>query len=338
MPPDNPNGFNAHLARFGDWQLVHNYAPTTVETRERALKGFFVWAEARGLFDPKDITRPVLERYQRHLYYYRKVDGNPLSFRTQAARLTPIRAYFKWLARENHILFNPASELELPRPESRLPKAVLSVEEVERVLAQPDITTPHGLRDRALLELLYTTAMRRAELTGLKLWDIDYGRRAVTIHGKGRKDRIVPLAERAQAWLEKYRDEARPLLSSGRGERALFIGRFGQPFETKRLTKKVGRYVRESGIKKPGACHLFRHTAATLMLENGADIRFIQALLGHASLETTQVYTRVSIAKLTQIHAATHPGARLGRVKTPHEVDEREALLLALAAEDEGED
>lgn len=336
---NKPNGFAAHLARFSEWQLVRNYSPSTVETRERTLRSFFIWAEDRGIYSPKGVTRPILERYQRHLYFYRKKDGNPLSFRTQGARLTPVRAYFKWLAKENHILFNPASELELPRPESRLPKAVMTAGEAERVLAQPNIKTPHGLRDRALLELLYTTAMRRGEVSGLKLWDIDYGRKAVTIRqGKGHKDRIVPLAERAQAWLEKYRDEARPLLSNGTGERALFIGRFGAPFETKRLTKKVGRYVRESGIDKPGACHLFRHTAATLMLENGADIRFIQALLGHAKLDTTQVYTRVSITKLAEIHAATHPGAGLGRGGNPLEPDEKQALLAALEAECADED
>jgi len=152
--------FEAYLARFSDWQLVHNYSPKTVETRERALRAFFTWAEMRSLTHPKDVTRPILQRYQ---------------------RLTPIRAFFKWLARENHILYNPAGELDMPRPEQRL----------------PDIETAAGLRDRAIMELLYATAMRRAEAAGLKLWDIDYGRRAITIReGKGGKDRIVPLRTR----------------------------------------------------------------------------------------------------------------------------------------------
>ena len=314
--------FEAYLARFSDWQLVHNYSPKTVETRERALRAFFTWAEMRSLTHPKDITRPILQRYQRHLYFYRKKDGNPLSFRTQASRLTPIRAFFKWLARENYILYNPAGELDMPRPEQRLPKAILSPEEVERVLLQADIETPAGLRDRAIMELLYATAMRRAEAAGLKLWDIDYGRRAITIReGKGGKDRIVPLSERLEAWLVKYRDEARPRFSVSTTEPTLFINRFGQPIEDKRLTKNIGKYVRAAGIKKQGACHLFRHTAATLMLENGADIRFIQALLGHASLETTQIYTQVSITKLAEIHNATHPGAKLNKRLSDEQMD-----------------
>ena len=320
---DSPvSDFEAYLAQFSDWQLVHNYSPKTVETRERALRGFFKWAEMRSLTHPKDVTRPILQRYQRHLYFYRKKDGNPLSFRTQASRLTPIRAFFKWLARENHILYNPAGELDMPRPEQRLPKAILSAQEVERVLLQADIATPAGLRDRAIMELLYATAMRRAEAAGLKLWDIDYGRRAITIReGKGGKDRIVPLSERLEAWLVKYRDEARPRFSVSTNESTLFINRFGQPIEDKRLTKNIGKYVRAAGIKKQGACHLFRHTAATLMLENGADIRFIQASLGHASLETTQIYTQVSITKLAEIHNATHPGAKLNKRLTDEQMD-----------------
>ena len=144
-PKTTVSDFEAYLARFTDWQLMHNYSPKTVETRERALRGFFTWAEMRSLTHPKDVTRPILQRYQRHLYFYRKKDGNPLSFRTQASRLTPIRAFFKWLARENHILYNPAGELDMPRPEQRLPKAILSAQEVERVLLQADIETPAGL-------------------------------------------------------------------------------------------------------------------------------------------------------------------------------------------------
>ena len=321
-PKTTVSDFEGYLAQFSDWQLVHNYSPKTVETRERALRAFFTWAEMRSLTHPKDVTRPILQRYQRHLYFYRKKDGNPLSFRTQASRLTPIRAFFKWLARENHILYNPAGELDMPRPEQRLPKAILSPEEVERVLMQADTSTAAGLRDRAIMELLYATAMRRAEAAGLKLWDIDYGRRAITIReGKGGKDRIVPLSERLEAWLVKYRDEARPRFSVSTTEPTLFINRFGQPIEDKRLTKNIGKYVRAAGIKKQGACHLFRHTAATLMLENGADIRFIQALLGHASLETTQIYTQVSITKLAEIHNATHPGAKLNKRLTDEQMD-----------------
>jgi integrase/recombinase XerD len=332
--PDDPSGFAALLARFLVHLQTRAYSPATVLNREQCVKAFALWAEARGL-RPSDVTRPILERYQRHLYYHRKSDGAPLSFRTQGARLVPVRAFFKWLARENLILFNPASELDLPRPERRLPKAVLSAQEAEAVLHQPDLSTVTGLRDRAILELLYATAIRRTELIDLKLWDVDYARGALSIrHGKGHKDRIVPLGERARAWLEKYRDEARPQLVAGRDEAVLFLTTHGTPLEAKRLSERVRAYVEEAAIDKAGSCHLFRHTAATLMLEGGADIRFIQAMLGHESLETTQIYTRVSVAKLAEIHQATHPGARLGpRTQNAPDTDDRDALLEALRAE-----
>jgi integrase/recombinase XerD len=310
---DAPDSLASALRRFIEWMGTRNYSVHTIASREVHLAAFILWCAERGVGRPRDVTHPILERYRRWLYHHRKADGAPLSFRTQAGRLTPVRAFFKWLAREGVILFNPAAELDLPRPESRLPQAVLTAAEAEAVLAAPDLTTPHGVRDRALLELLYATGMRRLEAAELKVWDVDYARSAVTIRqGKGRKDRVAPLGERAKAWLARYRDEARPQLVAGKDPDVLFLSRFGEPFEAKRLTKKVRRYMREAGIDKPGACHLLRHSCATLMLENGADIRFIQALLGHESLETTQIYTRVSIAKLAEIHAATHPGARLG--------------------------
>jgi len=185
------------------------------------------------------------------------------------------------------------------------------------------------LRDRVIMEMFYTTAIRRLELIELQVFDIDYGRNTVFIRqGKGRKDRIVPLGERARAWLDKYRDEARPQLSTARDEGYLFLSVHGGPLTPKRLSGRIKNYVKKAGIDKVGSCHMFRHTAATLMLENGADIRFIQALLGHASLETTQVYTQVGINKLADIHAATHPGARLVRC-------ELDAVLEAEADEEQ---
>lgn len=322
----DPDSLTADMERFLSNLAVRNYAPATLTDRRHGLGSFILWCAERGIERPSDVTKPILERYQRHLYYHRKSDGAPLSFRTQAQRLVPIRAWFKWLARENRILSNPASDLELPRPEKRLPALVLSADEAEAVLAMPDTGTALGLRDRAILELLYATAIRRGELVNLKLYDADYARAALIVRqGKGNKDRVVPIGERALSWLAAYRDQVRPGLVVGRDTGTLFLSRDGLPLDPKRLSEKVRGYVRDSGIGKPGSCHLLRHTAATLMLEGGADIRFIQAMLGHESLETTQIYTRVSAAKLAEIHAATHPGAKLVR--------ERAMLDAALDAE-----
>lgn len=325
----DPDSLASHLERFLVSLAIRNYSPATIADRRHGLATFVLWCAERGLERPHDITKPILERYQRHLYYHRKPNGEPLSFRTQAQRMVPIRAWFKWLARENHILSNPASDLELPRPEKRLPAVVLTADEAEAVLAVPDTGTALGLRDRAMLELLYATAIRRSELIGLRLFDVDYPRGALIVRqGKGNKDRVLPLGERAKVWLAAYRDRVRPGLVAGRDPGVLFLSRHGRAIDPKRLSEKVRGYVKESGIGKPGSCHLLRHTAATLMLEGGADIRFIQALLGHESLETTQIYTRVSVTKLAEIHAATHPGARL----------EHEKAMLDVTLADEDED
>jgi len=325
----DPDSLASHLERFLVSLAIRNYSPATIADRRHGLATFVLWCAERGLERPHDITKPILERYQRHLYYHRKPNGEPLSFRTQAQRMVPIRAWFKWLARENHILSNPASDLELPRPEKRLPAVVLTADEAEAVLGVPDTGTVLGLRDRAMLELLYATAIRRSELIGLRLFDVDYPRGALIVRqGKGNKDRVLPLGERAKVWLAAYRDRVRPGLVAGRDPGVLFLSRHGRAIDPKRLSEKVRGYVKESGIGKPGSCHLLRHTAATLMLEGGADIRFIQALLGHESLETTQIYTRVSVTKLAEIHAATHPGAKLAR----------DRAMLDAALEADGED
>ena len=228
-----------------------------------------------------------------------------------------MRAFFKWAARANHLLYNPASELELPKLEHRLPKAVLTASEADQVLNQPDTADPLGVRDRAILEVFYSTGMRRSELLGLGRYDLDVDRGTVMVRqGKGRKDRMIPIGERALAWIDRYVTEVRPELAVEPDDGTLFLTNEGTPFTPSRMTQLVRGYVVAADLGKSGACHLFRHTMATLMLEGGADVRFIQQMLGHAKLETTQIYTQVSIRKLKEIHTATHPGAQLGRRAT----------------------
>lgn len=342
-------GMAAYVARYLEWLRIHNYAEPTVKNRELYLGYFLVWAAERGLTQPKAITKPILERYQRSLYHLRKANGDPITFRGQHARLVPIRAFFKWLARQNYLLYNPASELELPRLEQRLPKHVLTKSEVEQVLQQPDVSEAMGLRDRAILETFYSTGMRRSELMGLSLFDLDRERGTIMIRqGKGKKDRMIPIGERAVKWIDRYLNTVRPELAIGRGNTTLFLTSTGEAFTPNRLTQLVRDYVNAADIGKSGSCHLFRHTMATLMLENGADIRYIQAMLGHAELSTTQIYTQVSIRKLKEIHTATHPGkvrtARLAAsapeaVEKPAEpMPSADDVLAALAAEAAEED
>jgi integrase/recombinase XerD len=337
-------GMAAYVARYLEWLRIHNYAEPTVKNRELYLGYFLVWAAERGLTQPKGITKPILERYQRSLYHLRKANGDPITFRGQHARLVPIRAFFKWLSKQNYLLYNPASELELPRLEQRLPKHVLTKTEVEQVLQQPDVSEAMGLRDRAILETFYSTGMRRSELMHLSLFDLDRERGTIMIRlGKGKKDRMIPIGERAVKWIDRYLITVRPELAIGRGNTTLFLTSTGEAFTPNRLTQLVRDYVNAADLGKSGSCHLFRHTMATLMLENGADIRYIQAMLGHAELSTTQIYTQVSIRKLKEIHTATHPGkvrtARLPAAETPAEpAPSAQDVLAALAAEAAEED
>ncbi|TQV82647.1 site-specific tyrosine recombinase XerC [Exilibacterium tricleocarpae] len=281
----------------------------------------------------------MIERYQRALYYYRKANGEPLSFRSQHSRLTALRAWFKWLSKQNYLLYNPAADIDLPKLEKRLPKHVLTVEEVETVLQQLDLQAPLGLRDRDILEVFYSTGIRRMELINLKLSDLDTERGTLMVRlGKGKKDRMVPIGDRAIAWCEKYLREERYQLMGGQDTDSLFLTNLGDAFTPERITQLVRRYVQQADIGKTGSCHLFRHTMATVMLENGADNRYIQEMLGHAKIDITQIYTQVSIRRLKAVHDLAHPAKLVPRDHGAGEADDNLAeaqLWVDLGLEDD---
>ena len=318
---------------------VQNYSAHTVRNRQVHIGFFLQWCKERGLSEPVEVTRPVLERYQRHLFHYRKKNGEPLSFRSQHSCLVPLRVWFRWMTRQNHILHNPASELELPRLGRSLPKNIFSAQEVERIVQLCEVEEPIGLRDRAILEVLYSTGLRRMEMIALKLYDLSLDRGLLLVRqGKGHKDRYVPIGERAIAWLGKYIREARPQLAIEPDDMTVFVTAQGEPFSRDHLSFAVKERIDAAKLGKTGSCHLFRHTMATLMHENGADIRHIQAMLGHEDIRTTEIYTQVAIRALQKIHAATHPAAMLDageslflKATSP----DAEALFQILAAEAE---
>jgi integrase/recombinase XerD len=298
----------ALIATYIEWLHIKNYAGTTTKLRKKSLARFAYWCYERGIIRPVEITKQILQRYQRHLYRYRKANGEPLSFNSQSIHLVAIRSFFKWLSKDNYIPYNPAADLELPKLGKRLPKYVLTAKEVEQILNEPDVTTAIGIRDRSIIETLYSTGIRRTELINLSIFDLNIAAGTLMIRaGKGNKDRMVPIGDRAVLWIEKYLADIRPQMILIPTDTTLFISNMGESMSPDHLTRIVGKYVKASGVNKPGACHIFRHTMATLMLENGADIRFIQHILGHAVLNTTQIYTHVSIKKLKEIHTATHP-------------------------------
>lgn len=199
----------------------------------------------------------------------------------------------------------------MPRCKKGLPAAILSHEEVERVFMLPMVRGGEmAIRDRAVLELLYATAIRRAELVRLSVQHVDLENRVLSVvEGKGLKDRRIPIAPRACDWVDRYCRQVRPRHRSLTSGDTLFLSGTGRPVNADQLGQMVGRYIRRVGINKPGACHLFRHSAATAMLDNGADIRHVQELLGHADISTTQIYTHVAIRQLERVYSRTHPAA-----------------------------
>lgn len=332
--PSDPRSLEAYALAYKEQLQAQHYATQSVQYKYAALTWFIEWCHERGIERIEQITRPVLQRYQRYLYYAISRSGKPLSVASQRNRLTAVRTWFRFLMRENLILYNPASELELPKPEKRLPKHTLTAEEAELVLSQPDIDTDAGIRDRAILEVLYSTGIRRQEVINLALRDINTGAGVLAVRqGKGRKDRFVPVGERALIWIEKYLSDVRAQHSLPSSPDTVFLDETGKRLDPHKVSRAVKKYVKQSGIDKVGSCHLFRHTMATLMLENGADIRFIQQMLGHAMLSTTEIYTHVAIHKLKEIHTATHP-ARADQYHSDDTPDPTESdLLAALEAE-----
>ena len=280
------------------------------------------------------MTKPILERYRRHLHHSRDRRGNPFSAKNQLARLIPIRGFFKSATRQTYLLYNPASELELPREEKRLPKATLTADEAEQILNLPNIHTEEGLRDRAILEVLYSTGIRRMEVINLTRADIHPDRGVLAVRqGKGKKDRFVPISERAVHWLQRYLEEVRTGFAIEPDPHNIFLDKTGLPMTPDQLSRRVTKYIKEADIDKGGSCHLLRHTVATLMLDNGVDIRFIQQMLGHVSIGTTEIYTHVSIVKLKQIHEMTHPTLRQNQAEEGEPRATEEELLATLEAE-----
>ena len=303
--------FERYRRNYLEHLQCKHYSERTLSTKRKLLQYFFDWCDERGLEKIDEISRSVMESYQRYLYKYRKANGQHLAISSQSGRLVAVRELFKYLAKKHFIIYNPAAELELPRIDLKLPAQILSPEEAEMIMIQPDLNTPEGIRDRAILEVFYSTGMRRMELAGLNLYDVDFNREVIFIkNGKGRKDRVVPAGQRCLAWLRKYIDEIRDQYLVNKDQITLFLSASGEGLKDSYLTELCGHYIKKSGTEKKGSCHIFRHTAATLMLENGADIRFIQQLLGHADLSTTQIYTKVSIKQLKAVHELTHPASK----------------------------
>ena len=306
-------GFSVCAQYYLDYCRAKGQSENTVQSKDDAIRLFEAWALPLGITLVSQIDTNVLDSYQQYLNRYRKpFDGQPLALGTIRYRLTSISVMMRILTRKAVLSHNPCEHFELPRLGRRLPKPVLSEGEVQKVLEQSMLYGLKGIRDRAIMQTYYASGIRRNELRKLKVEDIDFVQRQLRVdQGKGHKDRYVPIAPSACQWIYRYLKEVRPSLMNELSDRSLFLANSGKPYRAAQLSELVAKYIRLSGVQKSGACIQYRHAAATHMVDNGADIRYVQEFLGHADLSTTQIYVHVSIAKLRDVYNKTHPASRM---------------------------
>ena len=254
----------------------------------------------------------TLDNYQQYLNLFRKAsNGEGLSIGTRRNRLTSVVVFLRTLFNKDILRDNYFEKFELPKLGRRLPKPVLSVNEIQKVLAQTEPFGLRGIRDRAIMETYYAAGIRRFELGNLALNDIDFEQYQLRVNqGKGCKDRYVPIAKLACLAIYRYLKQVRSSLANKHSGDTLFLANNGKPFRPTQLSDLVAKYIKLADIKKAGACNQYRHAAATHMVDNGADIRHVQEFLGHADISTTQVYVHVSLAKLKAVYQSTHPSAQ----------------------------
>lgn len=278
----------------------------------RALELFRQRFHEDGSIDTKAVTGTALAAFQRDLLEGSIVGRGPPSRNACVRVIATVHRFIEWALREQHLVRDPRHGVAAVRGTKTPPPPVLTEGEVDRVLRLTAGRTPAGVRDRAMLELFYSCGIRRVELVGLDVQDIDFARGVLCIRrGKGGSTRLVPVGRRAQSWLADYIDSVRVRHITGVDEPALFLTRRGHRITPKMVTGRMKTRLRAAGIAKGGSCHIFRHSVATQMHDRGADLRDLQALLGHASITSTQLYTRVSMQRLLLVHAQTHPGEQM---------------------------
>ena len=293
--------------RFEEHLYLRGLAARTVTGYSSELKTLFRFLEERGVSKLSEVTRDCLEAYRLHLYYS-EFRGKRLGLGSQARRIAALKSFFRFLTRSQLLLVDPSTGIQSPKVPRTLPRELLGENEMERLLQEPDIVTPLGIRDRAILELLYATGLRNTELRELEMNAIDLERSEVFIaRGKGNKSRRLPLGEEACVWLEDYLLNSRPILAHKSSGETLFLSSTGNRLHRGGLSKIVKGKAKSCGLKKRVTPHLLRHACATHMLRRGAGVRQLQVLLGHSLLDTTQRYLRVDVGDLHRVVAKFHP-------------------------------
>jgi len=289
---------NAYLDHL---RVERRLADHTLESYARDLRVLAAYAAGAGR-TIEALDRPALEQVVRE----QRTRG--LSPRSTARLVASVRGFYRFLVLDGRLDKSPADDLRSPRAWPALP-ACLSIDEVDTLIAQPDVSTPLGLRDRAMIELLYATGLRVTELVGVRVADLRLDQHYLTCIGKGRKERLVPIGDQASRWIRTYQADARRELLNGRASPRLFLNARGGPLSRVGFWKILKQHARRANLPRMVSPHVLRHSFATHLLERGADLRAIQLMLGHADLSTTQIYTHVLEARLRTVYDRFHPRA-----------------------------
>ncbi len=282
-------------------KLEKNLSDNSVASYENDIRKFLQFAEEKGAKDLSEVTSLMLTEF---LSMQEKLG---VARSTTARYISSLRGFFSYLTNRKYIESNPAEVIGSVKLERKLP-VVLSVQEVEEILKQPDTSDKFGLRDKAILELLYSCGLRISELAALKTNDIYFDEEVIRVFGKGSKERIVPIGSSAIKWIRKYLLESRPLLEKrGVSQGVLFLNKNGKKISRMGLWKIISKYVKLAGIEKEVHPHTFRHSFATHLIEGGADWRAVKEMLGHADISTTQIYTHIDREYIKQVHKDFHP-------------------------------
>ena len=302
------------------WRCVHYYlklckargqASDTLRGKYSGLKKFFVWCLTQNIHCIDQISLDLMDSYMEYLNAYRQALKNtPLCVAQKRNLLTFVKTFVEKMHAKGLIGANVLQHIELPSKGRALPKALFTQQEIEQILSFPLQFGVKGCRDRSIMEVFYATGIRRTELQALDIDDVNLTDGLLRVnHGKGGKERIVPISVRACEWIALYLTKVRPQFANIASSSTLFLANNGKAYKPGKLSEMVGRYVKLSGMKRGGACHLFRHATATIMLDNGAELRHVQEMLGHADISTTQIYTHVSRTKLGEVYNKSHPSA-----------------------------
>lgn len=290
---------------------VLNRSYYTIRIIKYNLLNFARFLETEQIHDIEELSPDLMEEYQQELAFRLTAKGKLLALRTQEKLLSSAKGFTRFLKEKDYLVSDPGERIKLPKQPKRLPKVILSVAEVRQLLDAPDVRSNQGYRNRIILEILYDTAIRRLELANIKTIDLDLNAGYIRIEGKGNKDRVVPLSKRVCELTRNYIMAVRPFLLRGEDPGWLILNRWGNKMDPNGIWAVVKRCTYLAGIKKNVTTHSLRHTCATHMLKNGAPARHLQQMLGHESLQSTQIYTHVTINDLKEVHAKYHPSETL---------------------------